>query len=112
MKFFQSRELRAVVVAITLASLMIACATAAGTRSGEYFGTIRPPEGQVLRYYTGTESQTLDPHRMTLQPESRIAVALFDGLVEYEVGGINPVSSIAAPWETNEGGTVWTFHLR
>lgn len=112
MKIFQSSEFRAVVASIALASLMMACTTGGGTRNGEYFGVIRPHEGQVLRYYTGTESQTLDPHRMTLQPESRIAVALFDGLVEYEVGGISPVPSIATHWETNEGGTVWTFHLR
>lgn len=77
-----------------------------------YFGKIVPPEGQTLRYYTGAEPQTLDPQLMVGQPETRIAVALFDGLVEYDEKTVAPVPSLATNWDINADGTVWTFHLR
>lgn len=111
MMIFKSREFRVAVAALVLASFMTACASVSGSHSG-YFGVIRPPQGQVLRYVSGSEPQSLDPQYMTGQPESRISVALFDGLVEYEVGGIRPIPSLATRWEPNADGTVWTFYLR
>jgi oligopeptide transport system substrate-binding protein len=111
MKIFKSREFRAIVASILIASFTAACMSASGGNSA-YFGVVRPPEGQVLRYVSGSEPQSLDPQYMTGQPESRIAVALFDGLVEYEVGGIRPTPSLATRWESNANGTVWTFYLR
>jgi ABC-type oligopeptide transport system, periplasmic component len=65
-----------------------------------------------LRYITGSEPQTLDPHVMTGQPESRIAAALFDGLVEYEEVTMAQRPSLAKSWKPNADGTVWTFYLR
>ncbi|MFN2453825.1 MAG: peptide ABC transporter substrate-binding protein [Pyrinomonadaceae bacterium] len=91
---------------------LIAAACTASAKNDQYFGKISPPAGQVLRYISGAEPQTLDPQYMTGQPESRIAVALFDGLVEYEETTMRPRPSLASSWEPNADGTVWTFHLR
>ena len=49
-----------------------------------YFGKTVPPEGQELRYISGSEPETIDPQLATGQPEARILMALFDGLTEYD----------------------------
>jgi ABC-type oligopeptide transport system substrate-binding subunit len=110
MLIFRSSRLRLAVSLFALALLAVACS--AGAKNEPYFGKIQPPEGQVLRYVSGTEPQSLDPQYMTGQPESRIAVALFDGLVEYEEQTMGQRPSLATSWDTNSDGTVWTFHLR
>jgi oligopeptide transport system substrate-binding protein len=99
-------------LAVALVALALVAACAVGAKDEPYFGKIQPPEGQVLRYVSGTEPQSLDPQYMTGQPESRISVALFDGLVEYEERTMGQRPSLAKSWEPNEDGTVWTFHLR
>ncbi|HEV7844357.1 MAG TPA: ABC transporter substrate-binding protein, partial [Pyrinomonadaceae bacterium] len=91
---------------------MVATGCSAAAKNEPYFGKIQPPEGQVLRYITGAEPQTLDPQFMTGVPESRIAVALFDGLVEYEEVSNKPRPSLATSWDVSPDGTIWTFHLR
>jgi ABC-type oligopeptide transport system substrate-binding subunit len=49
---------------------------------------------------------------MTGQPESRIAIALFDGLVEYDEVTSQPRNSLAERIVPNADGSVWTFYLR
>ncbi|HEY0321056.1 MAG TPA: peptide ABC transporter substrate-binding protein [Pyrinomonadaceae bacterium] len=98
--------------ALLLLASIVAAGCSAAAKNEPYFGKIQPPEGQVLRYITGAEPQTLDPQYMTGVPESRIAVALFDGLVEYEEVSMKPRPSLATSWEVSPDGTVWTFHLR
>jgi oligopeptide transport system substrate-binding protein len=110
MWMLRSREIRWGVALIALGLIAIACSASA--KDEPYFGKIQPPEGQVLRYITGAEPQTLDPQYMTGQPESRIAAAIFDGLVEYEETTMKPRPSQATKWEANADGTIWTFHLR
>jgi oligopeptide transport system substrate-binding protein len=104
------KQFRSAVALFILAVVSAGCST--GAKDETYFGKIQPPEGQVLRYCSGTEPQSLDPQYMTGQPESRIAAALFDGLVEYEERTMIPRPSLATSWEPNGDGTVWTFHLR
>jgi oligopeptide transport system substrate-binding protein len=110
MCLFRSTQLRLGITLLALALLSAACSASA--KEEPYFGKIQPPAGQVLRYLSGGEPQTLDPQYMTGQPESRIAVALFDGLVEYEERTMGQRPSLAESWEPNEDGTIWTFHLR
>jgi oligopeptide transport system substrate-binding protein len=95
-------------VAVSLA--MSACTTTAQT-SG-YFGKTQPPEGQVLRYVSGSEPESLDPQIGTGQPEARIYLALFEGLTEYDpkTGGVIP--AIAERWDVNGDNSEFTFHLR
>lgn len=87
-------------------------ARAGGSGKGKYFGKVAPPAGQTLRYISGAEPESLDPEYMTGQPESRIAVALFDGLVEYNETTVTPRPSLATSWDVNSDNTIWTFHLR
>jgi ABC-type oligopeptide transport system substrate-binding subunit len=105
-----TKQLRA--AALLLAVAVISAACSASAKNEPYFGKVQPPEGQVLRYITGAEPQTLDPQYMTGQPESRIAAAIFDGLVEYTEENMKPRPSLATNWDVNADGTIWTFHLR
>ena len=98
--------------ALVTLSLVASACSIPGQSTGGYFGTVTPPAGQVLRYYTGAEPQTLDPQTMVGQPESRIATALFDGLVEYDERTLAPLPSLANSWTPNEQGTVWRFNMR
>ena len=107
---FSSSQMR--LGALFLAVAIIAAGCSASARNEPYFGKIQPPEGQVLRYITGAEPQTLDPQYMTGQPESRIAAAIYDGLVEYEEVTMKPRPSLATSWDINADGTIWKFHLR
>ena len=58
-----------------------------------YFGSVDPPEGQQLRYISGSEPESLDPPQSSGQPEARIQVAFFDGLTDYHPRTSQPIPS-------------------
>jgi oligopeptide transport system substrate-binding protein len=96
-------------VLVVVAVLASACSS--GGR-GQYFGKTDPPDGQVLRYISGPEPESLDPQIATGQPEGRIHMALFDGLTEYDPRTAAPIPSLAGRWEIGRNNTEFTFHLR
>ncbi|MBR0645688.1 ABC transporter substrate-binding protein [Plastoroseomonas hellenica] len=57
----------------------------------------------------------LDPH-FAVSTIDRVVVAwMFNGLVRFRPGSINPAEiepDLAERWETSEDGKTWTFHLR
>jgi ABC-type oligopeptide transport system substrate-binding subunit len=97
-------------VALVVLSLFLAsCTSSANSR---YFGLTQPPKDNVLRYVTGSEPESLDPQIGTGQPEARIYMALYDGLVEYHPKTMEPIPAIAESWEIGTDGTEYLFHLR
>lgn len=96
---------------VIAAALLAASCTTHASRS-EFFGKISPPEGQVLRYVTGSEPESLDPQMSSGQPEARIDMALYDGLAEYHPKTMEPMPSIAERWVINEDATEFVFFLR
>jgi oligopeptide transport system substrate-binding protein len=99
-----------------LAILLIACVIIAGctvsASNNGFFGRIEPPAGNVLRYITGDEPESIDPHKTTGQPESRILMALYEGLVEYDPKTMDPIPAIAERWDENNDSSEFVFHLR
>lgn len=77
-----------------------------------YFGKTDPPAGQVLRYITGSEPQSLDPQVGVSQSDGRIYMALFEGLVIYDPKTMGAFPGLADKWESNDNFTEFTFHLR
>ena len=77
-----------------------------------FFGKTVPPRANILRYVTGDEPESLDPPISTGQPEARIYMALFDGLVEYNPKTMAPMPSLAKSWEVNNDSSEFVFHLR
>jgi len=61
---------------------------------------------------SGSEPETLDPQLPDGQPEARIFMALYEGLVEYGPKDQQPVPAIAKSWETNPNLDEFIFHLR
>ncbi|HST53807.1 MAG TPA: peptide ABC transporter substrate-binding protein [Pyrinomonadaceae bacterium] len=96
---------------VIVAALVAASCTTHASKS-EFFGKISPPEGQVLRYVTGSEPESLDPQMSSGQPEARIDMALYDGLAEYQPKTMEPIPSIAERWVTNEDASEFVFFLR
>ncbi len=95
---------------VVLAALLIAgCSTQATSR---YYGKTEAPTENVLRYITGSEPESLDPPIPNGQPEARILMALYDGLIEYDPITNETIPGIAESWEIGEGGTEYLFNLR
>lgn len=95
---------------LALSILTGACTTTATHE--QYFGKTTPPVGQVLRYVSGSEPESLDPPVSTGQPEARIYMALFEGLTEIDPVTAQPIPGIAERWEPNSDNSEFTFHLR
>ena len=96
-----------VVITITvLACILSGCMSSA---KSQYFGQTVAPRENVLRYITGSEPESLDPAIPNGQPEARILMALYDGLIEYHPVTLDPIPAIAESWEVREGGTEYIF---
>jgi oligopeptide transport system substrate-binding protein len=91
-------------------ALAAGCTTRAET--SEYFGKVVPPEGQHLRYISGPEPESLDPHMSTGQPEARLQIGLFDGVTEYHPETAQAIPALAERWEANADNSEFTFYLR
>jgi oligopeptide transport system substrate-binding protein len=110
MSLLHSFHCRFAIFLLALSSLAIGCKVSA---SGElYFGRVVPPKGQVMRYVTGSESETLDPQVGTSQPDARIYAALYEGLVEYHPKNTMPIPAVAERWEINSDSSEFVFYLR
>jgi oligopeptide transport system substrate-binding protein len=99
-------------VAFVLAVAMLAASCTTQASKSEYFGKIDPPAGQVLRYISGSEPESLDPQKSSGQPEARLDMALYDGLAEYHPKTMQPMPSLAERWEPNGDSTEFVFFLR
>jgi oligopeptide transport system substrate-binding protein len=105
-----SYQLRVPAICLAVAFLVASCSTSASNK--QFWGVVKPPGKNVLRYVSGSEPESLDPHLTTAQPDARIQLALFDGLVEYHPKTMEPIPAIAERWENNKDNTEYTFHLR
>ena len=59
-----------------------------------------------------TEIQSLDPHRVTGQPEHRILQTIFEGLTQLDGKNLAPLPGVAESWDISPDKKVYTFHLR
>ena len=102
-----------VLLGLSLASTALASiACQALARNEEFFGKTTPPQQNILRYVNGGEPETLDPALSSGQPEARIFMALFEGLVEYDPKSLSAIPAIAERWHTNGDSSEFVFYLR
>jgi oligopeptide transport system substrate-binding protein len=104
------KQILATVAIVSLLLGVISCRVV--TTSGEFYGSTTPPQRNILRYVTGDEPESLDPQGTTGQPEGRIFMALFEGLVEYHPKTMAPIPAIAERWHVNNDSSEFVFHLR
>lgn len=97
-------------VALVVFSLILnSCTSSANNR---YYGKTEAPKDNVLRYISGSEPESLDPQVANGQPEARIYMSLYDGLVEYHPKTMEAIPAIAESWEISKDGTEYIFNLR
>jgi len=66
----------------------------------------------IFRVGNGTEPQDLDPQAVTGEPEHKILMGLFEGLVTNDPVDLHPIPGQAESWEISDDGLIYTFHLR
>ncbi len=103
------RRSKTLVLLLAISSLISGCTSSANSR---YFGKTIAPKDNVLRYISGSEPETLDPQISSGQPEARLYMALFEGLVEYGPKDMQPIPALAKSWETSPKVDEFIFHLR
>ena len=106
----ESKTARILTLAIVAALLSAACGPP--VQKSDYFGKVEPPPGQTLRYITGSEPESLDPQMSSGQPEARLDIALYEGLVEYHPKTMEPIPGVAESWKPNANGSEFVFFLR
>ncbi len=94
---------------LVLGVLISGCSSYAGS---QYFGKTVAPADNALRYVSGSEPETLDPQLPDGQPEARIFMALYDGLVEYGPKDQQPIPALAKSWEISPHVDEFIFHIR
>lgn len=104
------RQILGLVLLASLACCTYSCTTASSNE--EFFGSTTPPQRNIFRYVTGDEPESLDPAISNGQPEARLYMALFEGLVEYNPKTLNPEPALAERWHINNDSSEFTFHLR
>jgi oligopeptide transport system substrate-binding protein len=88
----------------------ISCSVASS--DGAFFGKTVPPQRNIFRYVSGDEPESLDPAISNGQPEARIYMALYQGLVEYHPKTMEPEPALAEHWEGNDDSSEFRFHIR
>ena len=111
-KLLQQRFLRLAVLALSviLATVMLSCVNHV-SRDG-FWGNVKPPKENIFHYVSGPEPESLDPQIGTGQPEARIYMALYEGLVEYHPKTMEPIPAIAERWDVNQDNSEFVFYLR
>lgn len=95
------------------ASAVLTSSCARTAESGNrFFGKTSPPSRNVLRYISGSEPESLDPQITTGQPEARIHLAMFEGLVEYDPKTMQPIPAVAERWDISPKVDEFIFYLR
>ncbi|MBA3785534.1 MAG: peptide ABC transporter substrate-binding protein [Acidobacteria bacterium] len=97
------------IASVAVSLFLVSCTSSANNR---FWGRTVAPTDNVLRYISGSEPESLDPAFGTGQPEARVYMALYEGLLEYHPKTMEPIPAIAESWEINEDGTEYLFHLR
>src|SRR5688572_31017194 len=110
MRFDSLKKSCALLLIAVFAYSTISCAM---TAQGEtFFGKTVPPSQNILRYVTGDEPESLDPPVSTGQPEARIYMSLYEGLVEYHPKTMEPEPALAERWQPNNDSSEFKFYLR
>jgi ABC-type oligopeptide transport system substrate-binding subunit len=97
------------VVVVVLSFIVNSCTSSANSR---FYGKTEAPKDNVLKYISGSEPESLDPQVPTGQPEARVLMSMYDGLLEYHPKTMEPIPAIAESWEVSPDGTEYLFNLR
>jgi oligopeptide transport system substrate-binding protein len=106
----KQKQIGMLLLMASFALAAISCSVASNKEP--FFGKAVPPERNIFRYVTGDEPESLDPAISNGQPEARIYMALYDGLVEYHPKTMEPEPALAERWKPNNDSSEFKFYLR
>lgn len=109
MAHFGLSQTRLSILVFALSLIVSSCTSSANNR---FYGKTEAPKENVMKYISGSEPESLDPQVPTGQPEARVLMAMYDGLLEYHPKTMEPIPALAESWETSNDGTEYLFHLR
>src|SRR5262249_54559246 len=66
----------------------------------------------VLHMSIGSEPTDVDPQTVSELAAAKVIQSLFEPLVTYEPGTLEPKPALAERWEISPDGLTYTFHLR
>ena len=104
------KQIIALILLAALAFSTYSCTIASSNE--EFFGKTTPPSRNIFRYVNGDEPESLDPVVGNGQPEARLYMALYEGLVEYNPKTLAPDPALAERWHINNDSSEFIFHLR
>jgi peptide/nickel transport system substrate-binding protein len=90
------------ILSLAVAALLTAFGSAAFAQT--------PPNVLVVGQIA--EPKSLDPSVDTAVNDFRILMNIYDGLVRYKDGTLQPEPALAKSWEISDDGLTYTFHLR
>lgn len=96
-------------IGVAAGTLVLAFFSGCGERES---AAERATRERILLVNNGGEPAALDPQLVTGVLESRLMLALFEGLVRYDAETLEPRPAIAERWEVSPDGLRWTFFLR
>jgi peptide/nickel transport system substrate-binding protein len=102
---------RAVALGISL-SAAGALVAAWGRTAAQAAVTATPTKGGVLKFARNFEPVTLGPFGAADNGTIWTIMMIYDQLVEYQPGSLDPKPGLAKSWEFSNGGKTITFHLR
>ena len=106
----KQKQIGTLLLVASIALAAISCTVS--SNSEPFFGKTVPPERNIFRYVSGDEPESLDPAISNGQPEARIYMALYDGLVDYHPKTMAPQPALAERWQPNNDSSEFTFQLR
>ncbi|HET6447580.1 MAG TPA: ABC transporter substrate-binding protein [Conexibacter sp.] len=128
--FSRARALRASILATALTAAAIGVAACGGSSSGgssggsdsatiaNWGGVINtggtPVSGGVLRVDQSAPPRAISPTvaECCITSDLQVIPQVFDQLIEFKTGSIDPAPGLAERWEISTDGLTYTFHLR
>ncbi len=90
---------------VALLVLLLAAATA-------WALTKKPLPPADFTFINETEIKSIDPALVNGQPELRVVMALFEGLVNWDPKTLAPTPGVAESWDISSDQLTYTFHIR
>ncbi len=74
--------------------------------------SIKPLPPADFTFVNNTEIKSVDPALVTGQPEMRVIMGIFEGLVNWDPKTLEPIPGVAKSWEISPDLLTYTFHFR
>jgi oligopeptide transport system substrate-binding protein len=111
-KVFLSQKIKICLLSLAFIFLTTSCNEIQSPKSEPFYGEMKVPVKQEVRWSNGALPKTLDPAFAVGSPETDIIRAVFEGLTESDTKTLKAIPAIATKWTASADYKIWTFQLR